>query len=56
MKEVIIADANDRPEKHGAKFENQYTYHGYEAWIYTRKRFTGKVKITIESLTVVDEV
>lgn len=51
-KEIIIAEADNSDYVHGGVYETAFSdeKYNYESIIGTRRRWKGKVKITIESI------
>ena len=50
MKEIIIAEADNSDYLHGELYETSFDTEHHSNCIFTKKRWKGKVKITIESL------
>ena len=48
-KEIIIAKADNSDYLHGDLYETSFETDTYDNTIFTKKRWKGKVKITIES-------
>ena len=50
MKETIIAESDGSDYLHAGKYEQSFEHEHHMSMIFTSKIFTGKVKITIESI------
>ena len=50
MKEEIIAEADNSDYLHGNLYQTDFEHENYSSTIFTKKRWKGKVKITIEEI------
>lgn len=54
MKEIIIAEADNSDYLHGEMYETSFDTDTHSNSIFTKKRWKGKVKITIEEITTLN--
>jgi hypothetical protein len=48
--EVIVAKGDNSDYQHGELYETAFSHGDFESIIFTKKRWKGKVKITIEEI------